>query len=105
MTTTVGVDTHRLQQAGLAGPGRPDRHRGHRVVLVVVADQTASVGASSTSYASNAAPTSVPFGCSDEGLPLGVQFAAELGGEGLLLALAGQLEQAAPWPRTAPEPV
>ncbi|MFI6874824.1 amidase [Streptomyces sp. NPDC050400] len=47
---------------------------------------------------------SVPFGCSGEGLPLGVQFAAELGGEGLLLALAGQLEQAAPWPRTAPEP-
>ncbi|MEV6162263.1 amidase [Streptomyces sp. NPDC052052] len=40
---------------------------------------------------------SVPFGHDHEGLPLGVQFAAPLGGEGVLLALAAQLEQAAPW--------
>lgn len=40
---------------------------------------------------------SVPFGHDGEGLPLGVQFAAPLGGEGVLLALAVQLEQAAPW--------
>lgn len=40
---------------------------------------------------------SVPFGHDGAGLPLGVQFAAPLGGEGVLLALAAQLEQAAPW--------
>lgn len=40
---------------------------------------------------------SVPFGHDGEGLPLGVQFAAPLGGEGTLLALAAQLEGAAPW--------
>ncbi|MGC9378791.1 amidase family protein [Streptomyces sp. MH13] len=41
---------------------------------------------------------SVPFGHDRaNGLPLGVQFAACLGGEGVLLALAAQLEEAAPW--------
>ncbi|MFF1461826.1 amidase [Streptomyces sp. NPDC058330] len=45
---------------------------------------------------------SVPFGRDSHGLPLGVQFAAPAGGEGVLLALAAQLEQAAPWDRTAP---
>ncbi|MFI6897515.1 amidase [Streptomyces sp. NPDC050256] len=40
---------------------------------------------------------SVPFGHDGEGLPLGVQFAAPLGGEGVLLALAAQLEREAPW--------
>ncbi|MFD8566885.1 amidase [Streptomyces sp. NPDC059639] len=40
---------------------------------------------------------SVPFGHDADGLPLGVQFAAPLGGEGLLLALAAQLESEAPW--------
>ncbi|WP_406134918.1 amidase [Streptomyces sp. NBC_01089] len=45
---------------------------------------------------------SVPFGHDGDGLPLGVQFAAGLGGEGLLLALAAQLEEAAPWASGAP---
>ncbi|MET9827655.1 amidase family protein [Streptomyces sp. NPDC006349] len=40
---------------------------------------------------------SVPFGHDSRGLPLGVQFAARLGGEGTLLALAAQLERSAPW--------
>lgn len=40
---------------------------------------------------------SVPFGHDGEGLPLGVQFAAPLGGEGVLLALAAQVEREAPW--------
>lgn len=43
---------------------------------------------------------SVPLGADRDGLPIGVQFAADLGLEGLLLALAGQLEAAAPWTRT-----
>jgi amidase len=41
---------------------------------------------------------SVPFGTDEAGMPIGVQVIADLGGEGLLLALAAQLEQAAPWP-------
>lgn len=45
---------------------------------------------------------SVPAGLDSRGIPLGVQLAADLGKEGLLLALAAQLELAAPWPRVAP---
>ncbi|MFC7495784.1 MULTISPECIES: amidase [unclassified Nocardioides] len=45
---------------------------------------------------------SVPFGTDDTGVPVGAQFVADLGQEGLLLRLAAQLEQAAPWPRHAP---
>lgn len=40
---------------------------------------------------------SVPGYRTPQGLPLGVQFVAPLGGEGLLLALAGQLETERPW--------
>ncbi|WP_300680275.1 amidase [Nocardioides sp.] len=44
----------------------------------------------------------VPFGTDSDGLPIGIQLAADLGGEGLLLAVAGQIEAAAPWPLRAP---
>ena len=40
---------------------------------------------------------SLPLYQSDEGLPIGVQFAAPHSDEGTLLQLAGQLEQALPW--------
>lgn len=40
---------------------------------------------------------SVPFGRDNEGLPVGVQLAADLGREGLLLALAARIEDARPW--------
>ena len=43
------------------------------------------------------AAMSVPLGWSHGGLPIGLQYAAPRGGEGTLLALAYELEEAAPW--------
>lgn len=40
---------------------------------------------------------SLPLYWTTTGLPLGVQFVAPLGGEGLLLSLAAELERARPW--------
>lgn len=49
---------------------------------------------------------SVPLYWSAAGLPIGCQFAARAGEEGLLFALAAQLERARPWlHRQPPEPV
>jgi amidase len=46
---------------------------------------------------------SLPFGLSQSGLPIGVQFGAALGGENLLFSLAGQIERAAPWADLCPD--
>ena len=45
---------------------------------------------------------SLPMGFSDNGLPVGVQFATRPGGEALLLSLAYQLEAAIEWQRHIP---
>lgn len=52
--------------------------------------------------ASGCPAMSVPLGMSDSGLPIGVQFGAGLGQDGLLFSLAGQLERARPWFHTRP---
>lgn len=45
---------------------------------------------------------SVPAGLDSQGRPLGVQLVGRPGSEATLLALAAQVEQLQPWPRTAP---
>ncbi len=45
---------------------------------------------------------SVPIEWADNGLPIGIQFAARYGDEATLLRLAGQLEQARPWAHRKP---
>jgi amidase len=55
-------------------------------------------------YNVNGSPAmSVPLHMSDDGLPIGMMFAARPGDEAVLFRLAGQLEKAAPWAQRRPD--
>ena len=45
---------------------------------------------------------SVPLATSDDGIPIGIQFAARPAEDALLFRLAGQLERAQPWAQRRP---
>ena len=47
---------------------------------------------------------SLPLHWNDNGLPIGMMFSAAYGNDALLIQLAGQLEQAAPWRDRRPPP-
>ncbi|MCR9279520.1 MAG: amidase family protein [Pseudomonadaceae bacterium] len=46
---------------------------------------------------------SLPLGTDDSGMPIGIQFVARYGNEDVLMQLAYQLEEAAPWAHRYPE--
>ncbi|QIX25639.1 amidase [Nocardioides sp. JQ2195] len=82
---------HRVPSLGLLDTTRPES----------IYEHASTFSAWTSVFNATGMPAmSVPLGTDRDGLPIGVQFAAELGEEGLLLSLAGQLEAAAPWQRT-----
>ncbi|MBV7672548.1 amidase [Streptomyces halstedii] len=85
LTPTLARPTPRLGVLDTADPESVHRHASDYSAFTSVHNVTGMPA------------MSVPFGHASAGLPLGVQFAAPLGGEGTLLALASQLERAAPW--------
>ena len=56
-----------------------------------------TVGYTQIFNASGHPAISLPLHWNDAGLPIGIQFVAGLGNEGLLIQLASQIEQAQPW--------
>lgn len=91
MTPTFGTETVRI---GVFGPDVAWRDQSNHLVDYA-----------GYCWIDNFAGTpsiSLPMGFSDNGLPVGVQFATRPGGEALLLALAYQLETAVEWWRYKP---
>jgi amidase len=68
-----------------------------RIVEQVALDNLRVVPFTQLANVTGVPAMSVPLHAFANGLPLGVHFLTEHGGEGRLLALAGQLEQVAPW--------
>lgn len=80
----------RVPPLGLLDTSNPDSMYHH----------AAAYGAWTSAFNATGMPAvSLPMGSDTAGLPIGVQFAADLGAEALLLSLSAQLEAAAGWQR------
>lgn len=84
---------HRPPQVGVLDGGG--------TVRAALASMPAIAYAALWNVAGNPA-ASLPCGLADDGLPLAVQLVGPTDGEEVLLSLAAQVEQARPWPLTAP---
>jgi amidase len=70
---------------------------GARIVEQIAMDNLSRVPFTQLANVTGAPAMSVPLHTFPNGLPLGIHFVADHGREGLLFALAGQLERAQPW--------
>jgi amidase len=87
LSPTMATPPHPL---GLLSLSNPDRNAQGIAIL-----QT--VGYTQLANATGHPAMSVPLFWNDVGLPIGVQFLGRMNEEGLLFALAGQIEAARPW--------
>lgn len=71
------------------------------VVVGGVRDPSAAVNTPDFNFTGHVA-VSVPMGTDPAGVPLGLQIVAPRSRDGMALAVAGEVERIAPWPRTAP---
>ena len=109
MTETVSLEANRifdridvlLTPTTAHRPPRTGVHTGTGPVRATLRSMPAIAYVALWNVAGNPA-ASVPRGVGDDGLPLAVQLVGPTDGEGRLLSLAAQLEQAAPWPLVAP---
>jgi amidase len=91
LTSTLGMPA---PPVGWLSGGGPAEAYAHRLFSFMPNTQPFNV--------SGQPAISLPLAVSEAGLPIGLQFVAPAGEEGLLLRLAGQLEQARPWAARRP---